>query len=268
MMNTRAPQTETVGQQIRRWRTTRRMSQLQLALEAELSQRHLSFVESGRAMPSREMVLRISDVLELPLRHRNGLLLAAGLAPHYPERPVDDPALQPAMDVVQAILEAHMPNPALAIDRRWTMVRANDALGLFLEGIEDVALLEPPVNVLRLSLHPKGLAPRIINLREWRHHVLERLRRLNDGHADRELHLLEEELNAYPAGPAGQLGKAQPQEDIAMTLQLRVPDGELAFITTTTVFGTPLEVSLSELALETFFPADVTTRRFLQQRYR
>lgn len=255
-----------IGPLLREWRQHRRMSQLHLALEADISQRHLSFVESGRSTPSREMVLNLADSLSLPLRQRNRLLLAAGYAPSFAERSLDDPALKPAMDAVRLVLERHAPNPAIAVDRHWTMVAANGAIAPFLEGIEDQSLLEPPVNVLRLSLHPQGLARRIINFDAWRAHVLERLRQLNDQFADPELTALENELAAYP----GRRGSTQARGDesgaIAVPLRLRLGDEELSFITTTTVFGTPLDVTLSELAIESFFPTDKATADYLRQR--
>ncbi|WP_309084078.1 helix-turn-helix transcriptional regulator [Chelativorans sp.] len=252
-----------VGDLLREWRQRRRLSQLDLALEAGISQRHLSFVESGRALPSRDMVLKLADNLEVPLRQRNRLLLAAGYAPSFPERPLEDPALRPAMEAVRLVLDGHAPNPAIAIDRHWTMLAANSAIAPLLEGIEDPSLLAPPVNALRLSLHPKGLAPRILNLEEWRAHVLERLRQLNDRVADPALEALEKELAAYPAG-RGPKPRPSPTSMIAVPLRLKLGDAELAFITTTTIFGAPLDVTLSEIAIESFFPADEATARFLR----
>lgn len=251
------------GLLIREWRNRRRMSQLDLALEAEISQRHLSFLESGRAMPSRDMVLRLSERLEVPLRERNRILLAAGFAPGFSERPVDDPSLGAAMAAVELVLAGHEPNPAIAVDRRWNLVRANAAIAPFLEGVADTSLLEPPMNVLRLSLHPRGLAPRIVNLTEWRDHLLERLRRLNDQVADAELHALEEELRSYPA-PRRTGPHRHDYSAIAVPLRIRMGDAVLSFISTITVFGTPLDVTLSELAVESFFAADTETAGILR----
>src|SRR5690606_12989390 len=169
-------QMQPVGRLLREWRHRRRLSQLDLALEAEISQKHLSFVESGRSVPSRDMVLRLAERLDVPLRERNAMLLAAGYAPVFPQRPLDDPALKPARQAIELILKGHEPFPALAIDLHWTLVAANESVPPLLTEIEDHALLKPPVNVLRLSLHPRGLAPRIANLVEWRAHLLERLR--------------------------------------------------------------------------------------------
>lgn len=252
------------GGMIREWRQRRRMSQLDLALEAEISQRHLSFVESGRAKPSRDMTLHIAERLGMPLRQRNRLLLAAGYAPSFGERGLDDPALKPALDAVAMVLRAHEPNPALAVDRHWNLVLANRALEPFLAAVMDKSLLEPPVNVLRLSLHPRGLAPAIVNLAEWRAHLLERLARLNDVHADPVLAALETELRSYPGG-AGTKPSAHSGTPIAVPLALRHGDTILSFISTITVFGTPLDVTLSELAIESFFPADVATATRLRE---
>ena len=252
------------GPMIREWRKRRRLSQLDLALEAEISQRHLSFLESGRAAPSRAMVIRLAEHLSVPLRHRNRLLMAAGYAPAFGERTLDDPSLQPAMAAVEAVLRAQEPYPALAIDRHWNLLRANRALDPFLAAVGDAALLAPPVNVLRLSLHPRGLAPMIENLAQWRAHLLARLAALIDATADAGLEALEKELRAYPAGDRPRRA-ALAADAIATPLRLRHGDGVLSFISTTTVFGTPLDVTLQELAIESFFPADDATRAALHR---
>jgi transcriptional regulator with XRE-family HTH domain len=246
-----------IGAHLRAWRQRRHRSQLDLALDAEISQRHLSFIESGRAMPSRDMVLRLAETLDVPLRERNALLLAAGFAPFYAERPLDDPALTAARSVVEAILRAHVPNPALAVDRHWTLISANEAVAPLMAGVTDPALLQPPVNVLRLGLHPRGLAPRIANLPEWRAHILDRLRRQAEVSADtvlvemaKELAELGEPVRALPA---------HMDHDIAVPLELDTPQGRLSLLSTTTVFGTPTEVTLSELSIEAFYPADAAT---------
>lgn len=254
-----------VGRLIREWRTRRRMSQLDLAAEAEISQRHLSFVESGRAAPSREMVLHLAERLDIPLRERNHLLLAAGYAPSFPERRLDDPSLAPAMGAVQLVLKGHEPNPAIAVDRHWNLVAANTAIAPFLQGIEEPSLLSPPVNVLRLSLHPRGLAPRIANLNEWRGHLIHRLKRQNDAYGDPVLMELERELSAYPGAARG-APAVLPKDSAAIAVPLRLKMGTevLSFISTITVFGTPLDVTLSELAVESFFPADARTAEVLR----
>ncbi len=253
----------TLGDQLRGWRQLRRMSQLDLSLEAEISTRHLSFVESGRSRPSRDMVLRLAERLDIPLRSRNDLLLAAGHAPAYPERTLDDPALGPAKHAIESILKGHEPFPALAVDRHWTLVANNDAVPPLLTDVAD-ALLEPPVNVLRLSLHPQGLAPRIINLAEWRTHLLQRLEEQCIASGDPKLAALRDELRSYPAPPA-----ASERKDFAgliVPLVLDVRGEALSFLSTTTIFGTPIEVTLSELAIESFFPADEKTAIALGQR--
>lgn len=250
-----------VGPLVRTWRRRRRLSQLDLATEAEISQRHLSFVELGRATPSRDMIMRLAEHLAIPLRERNALLMAAGFAPLHSERRLDDPALVAARGAVDLILKGHAPHPAIAIDRHWTLVAANGAANPFLAGV-DPALLEPPVNVLRLSLHPKGMAPRIVNLREWRAHIFGRLARQIDNSGDPVLIALLEELKAYPV-PVGAKPFAPTATEayggIAVPLVLTGETGTLSFLSTTTVFGTALDISLSELAIELFFPADQAT---------
>ena len=245
-----------VGDLLRTWRTRRRMSQLDLALEANVSSRHLSFVETGRARPSREMILRLCDFLSVPLRERNTLLLSAGYAPVFRQRPLDDPALTAARAAIEMVLTGHEPYPALAVDRHWTLVTMNRAVGPLLAGV-DPGLLAPPVNALRVSLHPEGLAPRIRNLAEWRAHLLARLRQQIEVSADPTLAALLRELAGYRAPPGrppdvGAGGAVVP-------LQLQAEGGTLSLFSTTTVFGTPIDVTLSELAIEAFYPADAET---------
>jgi transcriptional regulator with XRE-family HTH domain len=251
-----------VGELLRDWRQRRRRSQLDLSLDAEVSQRHISWIESGRAVPSREMVLRLSRHLDVPLRDRNALLVAAGHAPVFPRRALDDPAMQAAREAVLRVLAAHMPFPALALDRSWCMVAANDAVAPLLAGI-DPALLAPPLNVLRLSLHPRGLAPQVVNLAEWRAHILERVAHQVALTADAGLLALLEELRGYP----GPTATAPPDHaGVALAFRLRVPGvGELSFLTTTTVFGTPVDVTLSEIFVEALLPADTATAEALRR---
>ncbi|SFH68829.1 helix-turn-helix domain-containing protein [Albimonas pacifica] len=260
---TASPQ-PSVGDHLRAWRRRRRMSQLACALEAEISQRHLSFVESGRARPSREMLLRLADCLEAPLRERNAILLAGGFAPVYPERPLDAPEMAAARAAVERILKGHEPFPALAVDRRWTILAANAGVAAMLALVEDASLLEGPVNALRVTLHPGGLAPRIANLAEWRAHVLERLRGQAALAPDPELDALVEELAAYPAPRPAPRPHPDPLGGVAVPLKLVMGGRELSFLSTTTVFGTAAEVTLSELALECFFPADEATAQALR----
>jgi transcriptional regulator with XRE-family HTH domain len=254
--------TRPVGELLREWRQRRRLSQLDLALDAEISTRHLSFLETGRSSPSRDMLLRLAEQLDVPLRERNALLVAAGFAPVFSERRLDDPALHPARQAMDLVLAAHDPFPALAVDRHWTMVAANPAVAPLMAGVAP-ALLNPPVNVMRVALHPDGLAPRTANLWEWRGHLLARLRRQVELSADAKLAELLHELTAYPATPPRR--PTRPAEEaIVLPLQLQTEWGLLSLVSTTTVFGTPVDVTVAELALETFFPADAATAAVLR----
>ena len=250
------------GEQLRDWRQRRRMSQLDLAAEADLSTRHLSFVETGRAKPSRETVQRLSEALELPLRSRNSLLIAAGFAPSFPERAFETSPV--AREAVQRILDCHMPFPALAVDRHWHLAASNAAVHALMAGTAPT-LLQPPINVLRLSLHPEGLASRIANLADWKRHIIERLRHQAAESGDPVLEELVEELRSYPAPASKSPAPATGEIPIAVPLILDSPVGPLRFLSTTTVFGTPAEVTLSELAIESFFPADAETGERLWQ---
>jgi transcriptional regulator with XRE-family HTH domain len=247
-------------QALRERRTRRRLSQLELALRAGTTQRHLSFLESGRSEPGREMVVRLAESLDLPLRERNGLLLAAGYAPAYPQTPLNDPALAPVHTALKHILTGHLPYPAIVVDRHGDLVAANAAFELLTDGAAP-ELLQQPANVYRLALHPKGMAPRIVNFDEWARHILERLHaeilrnpddRLADLHAE-----LEEYVPVRPLAP-GHLGFAVP-------LQLRSAEGELNLITTVTAFATAVDVTLAELKLEAFLPMDQITASILSQ---
>ena len=259
-----------VGELLRQWRRRRGFSQLDLACEADISTRHVSFLETGRSLPSRSMVIHLAERLDIPLRERNGLLVAAGYAPIYSEHSLDDPALRAAREAVDLVLTGHEPYPALAVDRHWTLIAANRAVGPLLAGAA-ADLLRPPVNVLRLSLHPAGLAPRIGNFGQWRGHVLTRLARQVDVSADPVLASLHAELKALPApgscgpeaGPDAVM--AGGHADVVVPLRLRTEAGLLSFFSTTTVFGTAVDVTLSELAIEAFFPADAATAETLRR---
>ncbi len=278
-----------VGSLLREWRERRRLSQLGLAVDAGVSARHVSFVENGRARPSPEMVLHLAERLEVPLRERNQLLLSAGYAPMWGQRTLDDAEMQPVREAIGLVLGGHEPYPALVVDQHWNMVAANRGLAALTEGIAP-QLMEEPVNVLRVALHPKGLAPRIVNLTEWRTHLLERLDRQIAATSDPVLVALRDELTAYPAtnasgnghgsdghggdvkgavgpadGPTATDG-AQLARDIVVCLRLRAGDGELAFFSTIATFGTAIDVTISELAIESFFPADRTTAEYLRGR--
>lgn len=256
-MNTRP-----VGDLLREWRQRRRMSQLHFACEAEISAKHLSFLETGRAQPSREMVLRLAELLDVPLRERNSLLTAAGFAPVFKEHSLADPAAQAAKQTVDLVLKGHEPYPALAIDRHWNLLASNSAVAPFLAGVS-AELHRPPVNVLRLSLHPDGLAPRIVNLAEWRAHLFLRLRRQIDITADPVLVELLKELSSYPSPSNANVAEPRVQPDVAVPFRVATEAGVLSFISTTTVFGTPVDILSSELALESFFPADAATAAVL-----
>ncbi len=260
-----------VGTLLRDWRVHRRLSQMDLALEAGISTRHLSFVETGRSKPSQEMVLRLAERLAVPLRERNQLLLAAGYAPQYSELPLDDPTMAPVRDAVSRVLQGHEPYPAIAVDASWNLVASNSALGVLLEGVSE-ELLKPPVNCMRLALHPDGLAPRILNLGEWRAHLLHRLGRQLALSDDPRLREIQEELESYPdpdnppghPGPDGEESYADESGEIMVELKLAAPDGrELRFFSTVTTFGTALDITMSELSIEAFFPADPATAQAL-----
>ena len=255
-------ETRPIGEHLREWRRRRRMSQLDLASEAQISARHLSFLETGRSLPSRDMVIRLAEQLDVPVRERNVLLVSAGFAPAFPERALADPALKAAREAIELLLKAHEPYPAVAIDRHWTIVARNGAIAALLEDV-DAELLKPPVNALRLSLHPKGLAPRIANLSEWRAHLLDRLRKQIDTSADPALVTLMEELLDYP-GASTSPPRGHDYGGVAMPLRLKTSMGTLSFLSTTTVFGTPVDVTLSEIALETFLPEDASTASALR----
>jgi transcriptional regulator with XRE-family HTH domain len=252
------------GQHLRAWRQRRRLSQLDLAEEAEISTRHLSYVETGRANPSREMVLRLISTLDLPLRERNVMLTAAGYAPLYRETPLDDPASSAAKQAIDLILKCHEPFPALAIDRHWNLVASNRIVPLLLSGV-DAKLLVPPVNVLRLTLDPQGLAPLIVNFAQWRGHLLERLKNQVAATQDAALASLFAELrNLSVPGTLEEETLHGEHLGIALPLKIRSHVGILSFISTTTIFGSPTDVTLQELALETLFPTDESTKQALQ----
>lgn len=251
------------GPLLREWRQRRRISQLDLACQGEISTRHLSFLETGRSRPSREMVLHLAEQLEVPLRERNQMLAAAGFAPVYRESALSDPGLRAARQAMDAVIHGHMPYPALAVDRLWTLVAANDAVAWLLADV-DPALLAPPVNVMRLALHPSGLAPRTINLPVWRAHLLARLQRQVEVSADPAIAALLAELRGYPAPRASPWAQVGPEPGgAAIPFELATQSGALSFISMTAVFGTPTDITLSELAMECFYPANEATARVL-----
>ena len=251
-----------VGVLLRDWRQRRRMTQMDLALEADVSARHLSFIETGRSVPSADMVKHLAEQLDVPLRERNELLLAAGYAPAYGQRDLDEPEMGPVREALDRVLAGHEPFPAVVVDRHWGMVAGNSAIPLLTAGVA-AHLLEPPVNVLRLTLHPEGMAPRIANLAEWRAHLLDRLGRQAVVSGDPALSALYDELAGLPGGGESATPPDLAASDIAVPLRIRHGDGELRFLSTYTTFGTAVDVTVSELSIEAFFPADAATAQAL-----
>jgi transcriptional regulator with XRE-family HTH domain len=249
-----------VGELLRSWRQRRNLSQLDLALEADVSARHVSFLETGRARPSREMVIRLAEELEVPLRERNALLLAAGYAPVYAERELDSPEMGPVREAIDRFLRAHEPYPAVVVDRYHNLVASNDALELLLDGVAPW-LLEAPANGMRIVLHPEGMAPRTLNLPEWSAHLLQRVRRQAQVTGDPQLADLYDELVRYPGVHVSAPHADVHPADIVLPLRLLDTDGtsELAFFSTVSTFGTAADITLAELAIEAFYPANAHT---------
>ena len=247
-----------VGDLLREWRQRRRLSQLDLAIQADISARHLSFVETGRSRPTSAMILHLTEHLDVPLRERNSLLLAGGYAPAYPEHPLDSQELATVRAALRRVLSGHEPYPALVVNRWWELLDCNTPVGVLTEPAA-AHLLAPPVNVLRLSLHPDGMAPHIVNLAEWRAHLLDRLRRQQAATGDPRLAELFEELRGYPGGDPGEPGPA----DVVVPLRYRLGGRELTFFSMTAVLGTPMDVTVEELAIESFYPADESTAQAL-----
>ncbi|MGV0746297.1 helix-turn-helix domain-containing protein [Mycolicibacterium sp. XJ870] len=248
-----------IGSLMREWRQRRRISQLDLAIEADVSARHVSFIETGRSVPSRAMVLRLAEALDVPLREQNQLLLAAGLAPVYAERAIDDPDMGPVREGVSRVLEAYNPFPCVVVDRGWNLLQANAGSALMLDGVAPHLLARP--NALRITLHPDGMAPRIRNLAEWRHHLISRLRREVSVSGSAELAELLAEIESYPGGlePIRDLG------GVVVPLELATPEGQtLTFLSTVTTFGTALDLTAAELSIEAFLPADERTAAALR----
>jgi len=251
------------GTELRRWRDSRRVSQLELAIRAGTTQRHLSFIERGRSMPGRAIVVRLAEALGLSLRERNSLLLRAGYAPLFPESSLDEPLLRPVREALEGILDGHSPYPALVLRPYGEVVAANSAIDVLTEDA-DSALLEVPVNMLRLMLHPDGMARRVRNLGVWGQHVIENMRRRAAQSPDQRLDDFIAELSGYvpPATPGpDHMGFAVP-------LRLRCHEGELQLLTTLTSFATAVDITLAELHLEAFLPADETTAEILRSRAR
>ncbi|MBL1083845.1 helix-turn-helix transcriptional regulator [Streptomyces actinomycinicus] len=252
-----------VGPLLRAWRERRRISQLELALRADSSARHISFVETGRSRPSEEMVLRLAERLEVPVRERNALLLAAGYAPRFPETPLDDPALDALRDGMERLIRGYEPYPALVVDAGYTVVAANRGIAMLLEGVPEKLMLPAP-NAMRLTLHPEGLAPRIRNLREWRGHLLAQMEREIALHRSDRLRALYEEVAAYPVPeePPG-AEPAAPVPYFALPMCIEHDGRTLSFVSSISTFNTPMDVTVAELAIETFLPADPATAKYL-----
>ncbi|MEU4133377.1 helix-turn-helix domain-containing protein [Streptomyces wuyuanensis] len=277
-MTTVAPDTG-VGPLLRGWRERRRLSQLELALRAGSSARHISFVETGRSRPSEEMVLRLAEQLDVPVRDRNALLLAAGYAPRFARTPLDDPSMDALRAGVEQLLRGYEPYPALVVDGTYTVVAANRGIAMLLEGLPE-HLLSPPLNAMRITLHPEGLAPRIRNLREWRGHLLAQMERQIALIRSKELRELYDEVAAYPlavssaAGPAaeetgygedGAVGGADaPYAYLALPLRIEHDGRVLSFVSSISTFNTPMDVTVAELAIETLLPADPATVEYLR----
>ncbi|MER5756878.1 helix-turn-helix transcriptional regulator [Streptomyces sp. NPDC002088] len=259
-----APPDKGVGPLLRAWRERRRVSQLELALRADSSARHISFIETGRSRPSEEMVLRLAEHLDVPVRERNALLLAAGYAPHYPETPLDDPALGALREGMERLIQGYEPYPALVVDAMYTVVAANRGITMLLAGVAE-SLLVPPLNAMRLTLHPEGLAPRIRNLREWRGHLLAQMERQIALYRSDALRTLYEEVAAYPVPETGPQDRepAEPVPYFALPMQVEHEGRVLSFISSISTFNTPMDVTVAELAIETFLPADPATVKYL-----
>lgn len=256
-----------VGPLLRGWRERRRVSQLELASRADSSARHISFIETGRSRPSEDMLLRLAEHLDVPVRERNALLLAAGYAPHYPETPLDAPAMDALRQGMERLIQGYEPYPALVVDATYTVLAANRGITLLLDGVPE-SLLAPPLNAMRLTLHPQGLAPRIRNLREWRDHLLAQMERQIALHRSEPLRALYEEVAAYPVPPsdpepAGPEA-AEPVAYFALPMRIEHDGRILSFVSSVSTFNTPMDVTVSELAIETFLPADPGTAKYLR----
>ncbi|MEU8587698.1 helix-turn-helix transcriptional regulator [Streptomyces sp. NPDC048664] len=258
------PSDQGVGPLLRGWRVRRRVSQLELALRAGSSARHISFVETGRSRPSEEMVLRLAEHLDVPVRERNALLLAAGYAPHYPETPLDDPSIQALRAGVERLIRAYEPFPALVVNATYDVVAANQGIAMLLEGVPR-RLLAPPLNAMRLTLHPEGLAPRILNLRAWRGHLLAQMERQIALQRSDALRALHEEVAAYPVPDraGGEDEQASSVPYFALPMRIEHDGRVLSFLSSISTFNTPMDVTVAELAIETFLPADPATAAYL-----
>lgn len=254
-----------IGALLRTWRERRGISQLELAGRADSSSRHISFIETGRSRPSEEMVLRLADRLEVPVRERNALLLAAGYAPRFAQTALDDPSMEPLREGIERLLTGYEPYPALVVDATYHVVAANRGVAMLMDGLPE-HLLTPPMNAMRLTLHPEGLAPRIRNLRAWRGHLLEQMERQIALARSEPLRVLYEEVSGYPvADRPGDGGVPDgPVAHIALPLVLEHDGHVLSFVSSIATFNTPMDVTVAELAIETLLPADPATAKYLR----
>ncbi|MGW8552459.1 helix-turn-helix domain-containing protein [Streptomyces tubercidicus] len=263
-----SPETATgvgVGALLRAWRDRRRISQLELALRADSSARHISFIETGRSRPSQEMVLRLAEHLDVPVRERNALLIAAGYAPTFPETPLDDPSMAALRSGMERLLTTYDPFPALVFDGTYDVQAANRGITMLLEGVAP-SLLQPPLNAMRITMHPDGLAPRIRNYREWRGHLLSQMERQLALMRSAPLRALYDEVAAYPLPPGGHTSAALGDHSpFALPMMIEHHHTVLSFVSTIATFNTPMDVTVSELAVETFLPADAETADFLRK---
>ncbi|MBV9292447.1 MAG: helix-turn-helix transcriptional regulator [Frankiales bacterium] len=257
-MSTTSPPAAAVGPMLREWRSRRRVSQLELSSETGVSTRHLSFIETGRARPSRDMVMRLAEYLELPLRERNTLLLAAGHAPEFPQTPLSAESMRDVRRSLQSLVDAHEPCPALVADHAWNLVLANSAALSFTEGVPD-ELMADPINIIRLVMHPDGLSSRVANFADYSEHVLIRLQRQLRATGDPAIAELIRECQAYPGvgRPRGSTHAIAP----VLALRLSAGDDVLSFFTVVSTLGAPYDVTLDEIVIESFFPADDATAR-------
>jgi transcriptional regulator with XRE-family HTH domain len=258
-VTTVAPPARPVGQLLRDWRERRRLSQLELSIQAEISTRHLSFVETGRSRPTPEMILKLTEQLAVPLRERNQLLLAGGYAPAYPQHGLDAPELASVRAALRLVLSGHEPYPALVINRWWELLEANAAVAVITAGCAP-HLLEAPVNVVRLSLHPDGMAPRIVNLAQWRGHLLAQVHGRAEQTGDARLGELYDELRGYPGG----IDASLPVNNVVLPLRLRHETGELSLFSIAATVETAADVTVDELRIESFYPADPDTAQRLR----
>jgi transcriptional regulator with XRE-family HTH domain len=258
-MTSPGPGIRPVGELLREWRERRRLSQLDLSIQADISARHLSFVETGRSQPTPTMIMRLTEQLDVPLRERNTLLLAGGYAPAYPQHGLDEPELENVRAALRQVLAGHEPNPAVIVDRWWDLLESNAAIAMLVDGCAP-ELLEPPVNVLRLSLHPDGMAPRIVNLAQWRAHLLTQLQHRARTLGDRRLSELHDELRGYPGG----LAEVASAPGVVLPLRYRLGDSELSFFSISAKVDTATDVTVQELAIEAFYPTDAATAATLR----